>query len=447
MIDAESSAERFRRVSEHFSAVAAACAPSAWDNDAVCEGWKARDVVRHLVEWVPAVFREAGIDFGDPIAVDVDPTGAWESLRSVLQRALDDPAVAARSFDAGPPGTMTVEQAIAMLVTGDVLIHTWDLATAVGVEPTLDTATAAQMLKAMEPLDEILRSSGHYGPRVAVDDGADDVTRLIAFTGRDPELRTAPGAGDIGAARTRFDDADLSGARFELVDLSASRFHNVDLSRAKFTGVELVDVEISGYVERVAVNGVDIGPLVEAELDRRYPLRSKMRPTDAAGFRDAWDAVEGMWPETIERARALPSDALHMRVDGEWSFIETLRHLVFATDAWIRRAVMGMEDPYHPLGLGHVDLDASVPSDRAARPSLDEMLAVRADRMQTMRSLLETLTDDELAGQTNPIPAPGYPPAGQYPMARCLGSVVNEEWEHRLIAERDLATLTARFDR
>jgi hypothetical protein len=124
---------------------------------------------------------------------------------------------------------------------------------------------------------------------------------------------------------------------------------------------------------------------LEAELNRRYPDRMKMRPADAAGFREAWDALEPLWAQTVSRARGLAAEQLHERVDGEWSFIETLRHLVFATDAWVSRAILGKPSPWHPLDLPHDEMPdvPGVPRDRTARPTLDEVLALRADRIAT----------------------------------------------------------------
>src|SRR5205823_3593263 len=137
---------------------------------------------------------------------------------------------------------------------------------------------------------------------------------------------------------------------------------------------------------------------------------------------------------------------LHERVDGEYSFIETLRHLVFATDAWIKRAILGEPSPWDPLGLPHDEMpaDTPVPWDRDARPSLDQVLALRADRMATMRQVLAGLTDEYLAGMTEAVTEPGYPAPESFPVRRCLGAIVNEEWEHRLFAERDLDILKAR---
>src|SRR4051794_27495390 len=205
---------------------------------------------------------------------------------------------------------------------------------------------------------------------------------------------------------TDYRRADLSHTRFEEVDFSQSRFHNVYFQDTVIRGAWLQRVEIDGFVDEVTINGVDIGPLIEAELDRRDPDRKLMRATDADGFRRAWEVVVRRWAATVERARRLPEDLLHERVDGEWSFIETLRHLVFATDAWVLRAVLGDPAPYHPLGLAHTELPAdtpAVPFDRGARPSLDEIQAVRASRMATVAKVLRELTDDQLETMTQPV--------------------------------------------
>ena len=239
---------------------------------------------------------------------------------------------------------------------------------------------------------------------------------------------------------------DLSGTRFENVGLRGTWFHNVDLEGAVLRGAWMKDVEIDAYVEDVRINGVDVAPLIEAELDRRDPERALMRPIDADGFRAAWVVVERRWAETVERARALPEELLHERVDREWSFIETLRHLVMATDSWVLRAVLGLARPHHPLGLPHTEMEPvdGVPADHAARPGLDEILAVRADRMAVVRRVLRDLTDEQLAGMTEPVLTPGYPASESFAVRRCLGAILNEEWEHRRFAERDLAVLESR---
>jgi hypothetical protein len=245
---------------------------------------------------------------------------------------------------------------------------------------------------------------------------------------------------------SRFERVDLSGADLRAVDLANARFRGVDLSGAVMRGVELLNVDIHGEIENLIINDVDIGALVNAELDRRYPDRAKMRPTEPAGFREAWDVVERLWGETVERARRLDPELLHESVDGEWSFIETLRHLVFATDSWIRRAILGDPSPWDSLDLPWDEMPDTpgVPRDHNAQPSLDVVLELRRDRMATVREVIEGLTDESLRGHTKPVEGPGWPEPRSYPVRECLLCILNEEWEHRLYAERDLDALEAR---
>jgi uncharacterized protein YjbI with pentapeptide repeats len=239
---------------------------------------------------------------------------------------------------------------------------------------------------------------------------------------------------------SRFERVKLSGSEFRASDLTDARFRGVAMNRVVMRGVELADADISGEIMNLTVNGVDIGPLVDAELNRRYPGRAKMRPADPAGFREAWDILERLWDQTVARARGLPPALLHESVSDEWSFIETLRHLVFATDSWIRRVILGDPSPWDPLDLPWDEMPdiAGVPRDRDARPSLDTMLELRRDRMSTMRDVLAGLTGQALDGHTEPVPGPGWPSSRSYPVRECLLCILNEEWEHRLYAERDL---------
>jgi uncharacterized damage-inducible protein DinB len=245
---------------------------------------------------------------------------------------------------------------------------------------------------------------------------------------------------------SRFERVDLSGAHLRAVDLTGAQFRGVDLSGAVMRGVELANVDIYGEIVNVTINGVDVGPLVDAELNRRYPDRAKMRPADPAGFAEAWDTLERLWGQTVERARRLPPELLHESVDGEWSFIETLRHLVFATDAWIRRAILGDPSPWDPLDLPWDEMPDTpgVPRDRAVRPSLEAVLELRRGRMSTVRQVIGSLTSESLDGRTEPVEGPGWPQPRSYPVRECLLCILNEEWEHRLYAERDLDALQAR---
>jgi len=261
---------------------------------------------------------------------------------------------------------------------------------------------------------------------------------------------------------TEFREQDLTGARFERVSLRGSSFtqvylndarmHDVDLTGAqirgamlggcRLRGVELVDVEISGELQNVVVNGVDIAPLVDAELNRRMPERARMDPHDSDGFREAWVILERLREGTVARARTFPEEALHRSVDDEWSFIQTLRHLNFASACWVNRMILGDMSPWHPLDL---PWDEAPPWDgfrweREARPSLDEVLALRHERQATVRHVMERLTDEQLLSRVTNT-EPGWPQEEDFPLKQCLRIVLNEEWEHRLYAERDLTLL------
>ena len=250
---------------------------------------------------------------------------------------------------------------------------------------------------------------------------------------------------DADLRGSTFEQVDLTGAEFRAVDLSGARLRGVDLRGVVMRGVELVDVDINGEIENLTINGVDVTPLIGAELDRRDPERVKMRPVDPAGFREAWDLVELRWQGTVARARRLRPELLYESVDGEWSFIETLRHLAFATDSWVSRAILGDPAPWHPLDLPWDEMPDTpgVPRDRTVRPSLDEVLELRRDRMATVRRVIDGLTDESLAGHTKPVEGPGWPRPRSYPVRECLSVVLNEEWQHRLYAERDLDVLEA----
>jgi uncharacterized protein YjbI with pentapeptide repeats len=254
-----------------------------------------------------------------------------------------------------------------------------------------------------------------------------------------------------------FEKVDLTGASFRSVHLKNATFRDVDMSGTRFRavgfhhvtmrGVELGNTTITGEVFNLVINGVDVAPLIDAELNRREPERAKMRPTDPAGYREAWDIVERRWQETIDRAAKLDPALLHESVDDEWSFIETQRHLVFATDCWVRRGILRDPSPWHPLDLPWDDMEPTpgIPWDREVRPTLDEVLEVRRDRMSGVREMIEGLTPERLTETVIPADTPGWPtPEMRFPVSEALLTVLNEEWEHRNYAERDLAVMQER---
>ena len=186
LVDFDSERERFRRVAGRFTDVVEAVPAGAWSNPAPCEGWTARDVVRHLVDWVPSFFSRGGIELPISVSVDDDPGKAWAQLRDALQAKLDDPAVAASEVDIEPVGRHTLAAAIEQFVTADIVVHTWDLAKAAGLDATIDHDMSTRMLPGMSAMGEMLVASGHYKQAVPVPDDATVEDKLIASTGRNP---------------------------------------------------------------------------------------------------------------------------------------------------------------------------------------------------------------------------------------------------------------------
>jgi uncharacterized protein (TIGR03086 family) len=181
----DSPADRHRQIAHAFTVTVEGVADEAWEHPAPPAGWLARDVVRHLLEWFPAFLHGAtGITLPVGPSVDDDPAGAWRTQTEAIQALLDDPAVAGREHDLPHLGTMPLGQAIDMIYTGDVFLHRWDLARATGQDETLDPDLCAEMFEGMLPMDDVLRQSGQYGPRVEVPDDADVQTKLLAFIGR-----------------------------------------------------------------------------------------------------------------------------------------------------------------------------------------------------------------------------------------------------------------------
>jgi len=177
-------ADRYRRIAAQFAQRVDGVPDSRWDDPAPPEGWVARDVVGHLTTWVPAYFYETW-DLGAELPPDaaVDPVGAWRSLDQTIQAALDDAEVAGR-LRPTHMGERTLQDQIDMICTPDVMMHTWDLARATGQDETLDPAEVHDLLVGMAPMDEMLRSSGHYGPRTTVPADASEQDQLLAFIGR-----------------------------------------------------------------------------------------------------------------------------------------------------------------------------------------------------------------------------------------------------------------------
>jgi hypothetical protein len=234
----------------------------------------------------------------------------------------------------------------------------------------------------------------------------------------------------------------LPGARLEDADFSSARLHAPNFEGAKITDAWFYGADISGDLEGLRLNGVEVGPLVTAELERLFPERVMLRATEPDDLAAAWSMLEARWQATVDRARSLPEPLLLEQVDDEWSFVETLRHLVMATDCWLRRMVKGLDHPYHPWGLAGSWLSdpAAWGIDPAASPSLDEVLAVRREHMDEVRQTIAAVTPEELVRVCEPPAAPGHP-TRPHTVLECLHVILEEEWEHNQYAVRDLESL------
>ncbi len=237
-----------------------------------------------------------------------------------------------------------------------------------------------------------------------------------------------------------FVDADLRRARFVRADLSGVVMRAVDVSGADIDAPWLLDGESS-----LLVNGVDVAPLVEAELNRRFPGRADRRATAPDDLRAGWATLERTWGATLERVAAMPAGTVDVSVGGEWSFAQTLRHLVMATDVWLRGAILRVEQPFHPLGQPNAEYETDG-NDMAVfttvTPSYAEVLAVRADRVSMVRDFLATVTPESLAAtRSNP-----WDPQYQETTLSCLHTIFEEEWEHYRYAVRDLDAIEATSD-
>jgi hypothetical protein len=206
-------------------------------------------------------------------------------------------------------------------------------------------------------------------------------------------------------------------------------------------GVDLDGLDIDSHdlsFGSLVVNGVDVVPLVEAELDRQLPGRALQRAQTPEGLRDAWVAAQSAWQETVA---GTPLDLVDAHVEDEWSLAQTLRHLVLATDAWLRGGIQRVQQPFHELGqiftgAGEMGFDMSI--FRGEAPTYDEVLAVRAERQRMVTDFLSTVTPDVLAEERdNPWGGGDWHPS----VGDCVRVILEEEWAHLRYVRRDLARL------
>ncbi|MFC0006493.1 DinB family protein [Micromonospora siamensis] len=196
---------------------------------------------------------------------------------------------------------------------------------------------------------------------------------------------------------------DYEGAEFIDLSMASATFREVDLSGARMRGVLLLDADIDGAIDGLRVNGVEVMPLIEAELDRLHPERLRLQPTTPETMRDAVDVIEELWQATLRRASVLPEEAVHRSVNDEWSLAQTLRHTIFVVDAWYGHAAALRPNPFHPIG---------VPASFTTNGT-------------------EFGIDESAAAERTAV--------------KCLQVIFSDQWAHVQFADRDLAILEQEF--
>jgi hypothetical protein len=232
----------------------------------------------------------------------------------------------------------------------------------------------------------------------------------------------------------RFEFQDLSDAVFWGVDLQRATFRDVDLMGARISHARLADVVVDAEIDRLVINGVDVTAYVN-ERDQWFPLRSQLHPTDLDRMREGWPGFLSAWDSAIERARGLPDERRHASVDREWSFVETLRHLVFATDKWFTVPVLG--GAFHAIGLpnsGSVDF-GWLGIDLASHPDFEDAVRVWRERSGRLREHLDTIEPASLTVHVEVLEN------GRTAVHDCIGVVFEEHFQHLRYATRDLDRL------
>ena len=233
---------------------------------------------------------------------------------------------------------------------------------------------------------------------------------------------------------------EFEGATFVQTSFKGATLRYSDVSGVTMRSVDVDGLDIDShdlFMGSLVVNGVDVVPLVDAELNRQFPGRELQKAQTPEGLREAWVAVQAAWQETVA---ATPAALVDAHVEDEWSLAQTLRHLILATDTWLRGAILRIEQPFHEIGqifTGAAEMGFDTSVFRAEAPTYDEILAVRAERQQLVTDFLATSTPELLAETRNdPWGFDWHPTVGD-----CVRVILEEEWAHLRYIRRDLALL------
>ena len=228
-----------------------------------------------------------------------------------------------------------------------------------------------------------------------------------------------------------FEFRDLSGSAFWSVDLRGATFRDVELAGAQISHSRVVNVDIDAVIDGLVVNGVDVTAYVN-QRDRWFALRSQLFPTEADRMRAGWPMFVTAWSDAIAGASCLPDSQLHASVNGQWSFVQTLRHLVMATDKWFTAPVLG--GGFHPIGLPNTgSLGFAWPGiDLTLDPTFGEAVAIWRDRALRLQDYLDQVEQFALAVQVEVLEN------GPTEVHDCVGVVFEEHFQHLRYALRDL---------
>ncbi len=237
------------------------------------------------------------------------------------------------------------------------------------------------------------------------------------------------------------DTQEFERAKFVRTSFQGATFRSCDVSSVTMRSVDVDGLDIDShdlFFGSLVVNGVDVVPFVDAELNRQFPGRELQKAQTPQGLRDGWVAVQAAWETTVTNT---PPQLVDAHVEDEWSLAQTVRHLVLATDAWLRGGIMGIEQPFHEIGLifsGAANMGFDVTIFRADAPAFEEILAVRAERQQLVTDFLATATPDLLAEErANPWGGDDWHPT----VGDCVRVILEEEWAHLRYVRRDIALL------
>ena len=240
---------------------------------------------------------------------------------------------------------------------------------------------------------------------------------------------------------TYSDTTEYEGASFVQASFKGATLRFSDVSGVTMRSVDVDGLDIDShdlFSGSLVVNGVDVVPLVDAELNRQFPGRELQNAETPEGLREGWVAVQAAWATTVADT---PPDLVDAHVEDEWSLAQTLRHLVMATDTWLRSAILRIEQPFHEIGLvftGAEETGFDTSGFRADPPAYEETLAVRAERQQLVTDFLATATPELLAEEReNPWGGGDWRPS----VGDCVRVILEEEWAHLRYVRRDLARL------